>query len=291
MFSEKIFEDIICKYPELIEDNLVLLGRQVYLYNRRIDILFEDKFKRKLLIELKVGPIKDQHIGQILAYEGMLLSSDNPTIRVMLVGNRVPPNIQKSLDHHGIAWREITFSALKTFLHEKNDAAFSYISSEVEVTEFHNDNTTIKQIYADTPRLLHEYWTGLKNYMEANQSPVTLRRPKERNWDDISIGTSDTYISFAVNSHDNSLNIRLTLRGPEAKNRLRQLHRIAYNESLRQVNSDLVYDFMEGRQRCAVTLKKKADYRIRNEWINQFKWFKENLERFDRFFRPLVNQI
>ena len=54
----------------------------------------------------------------------MLLSDDDPTIRVMLVGNRVPPNIQRSLDHHGIAWKEITFNHLKTFLEEKHDYAF-----------------------------------------------------------------------------------------------------------------------------------------------------------------------
>ena len=33
-------------------------------------------------------------------------------------------NIQKSLDHHGIAWREISFSKLKEFLSERKDEAF-----------------------------------------------------------------------------------------------------------------------------------------------------------------------
>jgi len=124
MINEKDFEDIICKYPELIEDGLTCKGRQITLYGRRMDILFEDKFKRKLIIELKVGPIKDEHIGQILSYEGMLLSAENPTIRVMLVGNRVPPNIQRSLDHHGIAWKEITLSDIKVLLERKNDKEF-----------------------------------------------------------------------------------------------------------------------------------------------------------------------
>lgn len=124
MFSEKEFEDIICKYPELIEEGLILTGHQLTLYGRRMDILFEDKFKRKLIIELKIGPIKDEHIGQILSYEGMILSADDPTIRVMLVGNRVPPNIQKSLDHHGIAWKEISIFRLKEFLLSRGDKEF-----------------------------------------------------------------------------------------------------------------------------------------------------------------------
>lgn len=121
MFCEKDFEDIISKYPELIEEGLVLKGRQVTVYGRRMDLLFEDRFRRRLIVELKKGPIKDDHIGQVMSYEGMLLSADDPTIRIMLIGNRVPPNIQRTLDHHGIAWREISCTRLSEFLTERND--------------------------------------------------------------------------------------------------------------------------------------------------------------------------
>jgi hypothetical protein len=76
------------------------------------------------LIELKAGPIKDEHIGQIMSYVGRLLSSENPTLRVMLIGTRVPPILKKSLDHLGIAWREITVSTLKAFLEEKNETYY-----------------------------------------------------------------------------------------------------------------------------------------------------------------------
>jgi hypothetical protein len=86
-----------------------------------MDLLFEDRFKRKLIIELEAGPIKDEHIGQIISYQEMLLSADDPTIRIMLVGTRVPPTIKRSLDHYGIAWREISHSGLKSFLMEKKD--------------------------------------------------------------------------------------------------------------------------------------------------------------------------
>lgn len=139
---EKDFEDIICKYPELIEEGLILIGHQLSLYGRRMDILFEDKFKRKLIIELKAGPIKDDHIGQILSYEGMLLSADDPTLRVMLVGTRVPPNIQRSLDHHGIAWKEITFSFLRDFLKNNGDESFNHL--------FEYDEPVIKKRIKET---------------------------------------------------------------------------------------------------------------------------------------------
>jgi len=119
--NEKEFEDILSKYPDFIEDGLKLVGRQITIFGRRIDLLFEDQFGHKLLVELKLGPIRDAHIGQILSYEGYVLSEGEPVMRVMLVGNRVPPNIRKMLDHHGIAWREITYAQLREMLTKKND--------------------------------------------------------------------------------------------------------------------------------------------------------------------------
>jgi hypothetical protein len=133
MFHEKDFEDILSKYPELIEDGLIFKGRQITIYGRRMDLLFEDRFRRKLIVELKKGPIKDENIGQVLSYEGMLLSADDPTIRVMLIGNRVPPNIQRSLDHHGIAWRELSCTRLTEFLTEKNDQDLLGVFEDPEV--------------------------------------------------------------------------------------------------------------------------------------------------------------
>lgn len=65
-----------------------------------------------------------------MAYEGMLLSSADPSIRVMLIGTRVPPNLRLSLDHHGIAWKEITPADLVSFLNEKQDADLGNLFSE-----------------------------------------------------------------------------------------------------------------------------------------------------------------
>lgn len=131
--DERTFETILAKYPELIEDGLELKGRQVSMYGRRMDLLFEDTFQRKLIIEIKAGPIKDQHIGQVMSYEGMLLSADDPSIRVMLIGTRVPPNIRRALDHHGIAWKEISMSRILAHLRGRDDSAILGLFSPEEL--------------------------------------------------------------------------------------------------------------------------------------------------------------
>jgi hypothetical protein len=130
MPTEKDFETALAKYPELIEDGLELIGRQMTRYGRRMDLVFFDKFRRTLITELKWGPLTDTHVGQILAYEGILLSSADPSIRVMLIGTRVPPNLQKSLDHHGIAWKEITLADLVNFIGAKCDSELLKVFEE-----------------------------------------------------------------------------------------------------------------------------------------------------------------
>lgn len=132
MPTGKDFETVLAKYPELIEDKLRVLGRQVTVHGRRMDLLFEDRFGRQLITELKWGPIKDEHIGQLMSYEGILLSADDPSLRVMLIGTRVPPNIRRTLDHHGIAWKEISQRQISSFLAERDDPELAAIFSENE---------------------------------------------------------------------------------------------------------------------------------------------------------------
>ena len=182
MLTEKDFEDIIVKYPELIESALKLIGRQISIFGRRIDILFEDQFKRKLIIELKNGPIKDEHIGQILSYEGMIISYDDPSVRVMLIGTRVPPNLQRSLDHHGIAWKEISHSKLKEFLVEKQDNDF--------VKLFNDENQVVFE-KIDKPK---------KNLREKSVKPVNINIVSKKIGIKIFKGAGPT---------DNNLNVSL----------------------------------------------------------------------------------
>ena len=96
-FSEKQFEDILVKNPDLIEQDLKYLGRQVNYFGKRIDLLFEDRFNDKLIIEIKKGNLNRNALSQVLEYEGYILSEKDPTTRVMIIANRIPLNL---LDFH-----------------------------------------------------------------------------------------------------------------------------------------------------------------------------------------------
>ena len=69
--NESQFENILVKYPELIENGLSLIGRQVGIKGKYIDLLFKDHHGQKLIVELKKGTILRKHIAQLLDYEGI----------------------------------------------------------------------------------------------------------------------------------------------------------------------------------------------------------------------------
>jgi hypothetical protein len=56
--KEREFENILERYPELIEGGLTFEGRQVAIGRRHIDLLFRDRFGQRLIVELKRGTIR-----------------------------------------------------------------------------------------------------------------------------------------------------------------------------------------------------------------------------------------
>jgi hypothetical protein len=157
MLSEKLFEDILVKYTELIEDKLTFIGRQVTYFGKRIDILFEDRFKEKLVVELKIGNLQRAALSQVLEYEGYILSEKDPTARVMIIANRIPLNLKKAMDHHGIEYKEITLNQLRQFLEKRDDELLKAIIdqprivSQIEVQIRNNiiEDNIGKQSFAD----------------------------------------------------------------------------------------------------------------------------------------------
>lgn len=122
--KESEFENILERYPELIEKDLAIEGRQVAIGRLHVDLVYIDRFRQRLIVELKRGPILRNHVTQLFDYEGYFLALGDPNVRIMLIGNRVPPNMRHSLEHHGFEWREFPIPYLIQFLTGRKDTEF-----------------------------------------------------------------------------------------------------------------------------------------------------------------------
>jgi hypothetical protein len=147
------------------------------------------------------------------------------------------------------------------------------------------------QNLTDTKLLQQEYFQALKDYMERNKSFVKMQNPQPQHWTIISIGKSNYTLSANVNSRENTLSIWLNIQVDNANEAFDKLYKLAYDTSLIEVSKDLDWNRMEGRKMTAVTLKTEGDFSDKKDWERQFEWFKNNLEKFTLFFKPLLKEI
>ena len=254
MFSEKDFEDILVQYPELIEPNLKLLGRQVRYFGKSIDILFEDRFKEKLIVELKKDNLTRDALSQVLEYEGYILSEKDPTARVMLIANRIPLNLKKAMEHHGIEFKELTVRFLMEFLEKKGENLTQNIEPEIKMTNEINSKAVeilvtkgLKLI--DTPYEfinlskvveIDKYLNDLENYphMFVLACLMDIQMKAEKAW------KIPYLVSQEIGNHDFSGLLKLELNDLQEIFVTRKLHRFnlkmagVYFEAIQKLNSE-----------------------------------------------------
>jgi len=136
-----------------------------------------------------------------------------------------------------------------------------------------------------------EYWHGLKNFMEANNSFVQLLGTPPKSWFNVAEDKGKYFLSVTVNSRESSLNIWLNIIGEKANDDFDKLCEVAYKDSLVEINPDLRWYKVQANAGSSVTLKTYADFMEKSDWPNQFAWFKENIEKFDKFFRTRIKRL
>lgn len=150
---EKDIENIIALHPDDIFPNegFVLIGQQVVVEGRRLDLLFEDKHKRKIIIEVKRGILTREASGQIAEYYGLLKNQGlNETYELILCANIIPKERKTFLETIGIDCRELGITII-TDLAKKYDymfiddrASFENTTKEIKISSGADENDSHK---------------------------------------------------------------------------------------------------------------------------------------------------
>jgi len=108
---EKEIEELIANYPDEFFPNegFTIIGRQIAQDGRRFDLMFTDKYNRKIVIEVKRGVLTREASGQIVEYYGLLKSKDHlSNIELILVANIILNERKVFLETAGISCKEIS---------------------------------------------------------------------------------------------------------------------------------------------------------------------------------------
>ncbi len=108
--TEKDIENLIARNPERFFPNqgLELVGQQISLGRCRVDILFKDKYKRTIIVEVKRGVLDREAAGQIMEYYGLLKQQcPSEVVELILCANIIPAERKMFLENTGIECKEI----------------------------------------------------------------------------------------------------------------------------------------------------------------------------------------
>jgi len=138
---EKDIENLIAAYPEEFfpGEGFKLISQQYFIEGRRIDILFEDKLGRKIIVEVKRGILTREAAGQIAEYYGLLKEKErNNFFELILCANVIPKERRLFLENIGISCKEVSIAFLSEIA-KKYD--YTFIDDR---PSFENHFTTIQ---------------------------------------------------------------------------------------------------------------------------------------------------
>ena len=118
---EAYFEQVLEKYPDLIEAGLSLRSRQLSFESSRFDLVFVDRSASTLLVEIKAREILQGDIGQVARYRSHLSRKLGLQARVMLVGTHIKEDILHAVEDMGFEWRVVTEKDIRTRLEDAED--------------------------------------------------------------------------------------------------------------------------------------------------------------------------
>jgi hypothetical protein len=143
----------------------------------------------------------------------------------------------------------------------------------------------------DTQTFYREYWTAMKKYFEANGTKLKHQKPQPQHWMNFAIGKSYFNMCSVASVRDNFNRVELDLNGPDATNRFLELKNKYEQESYNEIDENIIWDIVEGKQMSWIYIRQDADINDRTKWEEQFKWLMETLEKFDAFFRPKIKAL
>jgi hypothetical protein len=186
---EKDIENLIAQYPEdfFLDEGFTLISQQYSIEGKKIDILFEDSLKRKIIVEVKRGILTREASGQVAEYFGLLKSKNQDGFyEMVLCANVIPKERRLFLEHIGIECKELGIAFIAEIAKKRN---YTFIDDR---SSFSTQDIQPPKISQDIPDI------------DSNETSVWIFQANPQRYDilnslsDIEIGNS---IHWLVNQH------------------------------------------------------------------------------------------
>jgi len=134
-------------------------------------------------------------------------------------------------------------------------------------------------------------WEAMKKFFESTGTFLRPQKPSPQHWTNFAVGRSYFHFSATMSVRDNFIRIELIIDGNEAKNNFFQLKNKYEEEANNLFDNQLIWEELPDAKVSSIYIKKSANTSARSEWQEQHEWFRENLEKMDKFFRPKIKEL
>ena len=273
---------------------LELAGQEVNVGPFRADILCKNTTDDSwVVIENQLDKTDHWHLGQILTYSA-------------------------GLNAHTVIWISREFQdehrAALDQLNEITDERFQYFGIEIKVWQIGESapapqfdvvstpNDWSRTVSWDTQRVENEdlsetqllkkkFWTELRDDMVQKNTRLKWQKPGHWNTQNFSIGRTDFTLVARQNSRDNFIATILVMSKPNAKEHFNLLKE-QQQDIEEEFGEALEWEEKPDHEESHILLQdRETDPTNETDWSDQQKWFADNLEKFDKVFRPRVKAL
>lgn len=284
-------DENIQRLSEEIGLNLEVQSQEQNVGPFRADILCLDlNDGHHVLIENQLERTDHVHLGQLMTYAAGL-----DVVTIIWIASKFTEEHRAALDWlNRITDETFRFFGIEIELSRIGDSlpapVFNVVSKPNDWSK--NVKRTAANIELNDAGILRlEYWQAFKNFMEDRRSFLRIGTPSHRTYSNISVGKSGIHLTADIRVKSGQIVTYLWLDGPRHKENFDRLYSSCFDSSIEVIGSDVVWDRNDPNNSSTVAAVLDADYANREDWERQFSWFKENLERFHQFFKPMIDGL
>lgn len=276
--------------------NLEVQGVEQNVGPFRADILcvdadsFDSDKQHYVLIENQLEMTDHKHLGQLMTYAAGL-----DAVTLIWIASKFTEEHRAALDWlNRITDETFKFFGIEIELYRIGDSLpaprFNIIAKPNDWSDDVKNAARSNIEIGESGLLRQEYWQGFKNYLESEKSFLRIRKPPHGLYYDFAIGKS----GFGLNTNvvgKGKIAVNLWISGNRHKESFDKLRQNCYENSITEFGNEIIWFRNDDNKSSQVYINRNSSYSEKEDWEDQFKWLKENLEKFAKFFKPEIEKL
>ena len=260
----------------------------------RADILcVEAGTGRIVLIENQLERTNHTHLGQILTYAAGL-----DAVTIVWIAERFTEEHRAAIDWlNRITDTNFNFFGIEIQLIKIGDSpaapVFDLIAKPNDSTREARTSTspTSNENRTEVENFRYDFWSGFREYISNNPTRLfKTQSPSYNHWMNITIGRSGFILNLLVNTRDQKVTIQLYMPDDENKTYFDNLY-LHKEEAEAAIGRKLDWRRLDGKKLSTVDLSKNFDLYDESKQEEIYKWFKEYIEKFINYFKPIIRDL